>query len=638
MLLSCGTDQPPAGTGDSGKDSGNGLFGNDTGAGINLGDTVGATDTGPSSCTSNADCAEPKARCKTDTGECVQCLIEGDCPGGETCKDNGCLPKSCKPGEKQCQDTASLATCNADGKGFAVQGCATGQICHDAACHDIACKPDDKKCATDNRALLVCNEFGTTFVKKPCSNTETCADLKCAPHVCKPAKKTCGDSTTVKTCNPDGLSYTDTPCAKGDDNTPAQSCDPAYGTPGAQAFCADQLCAPSNSFCADNQAKKCAADGLASELLDNCNQNSSAGKPRLCSEGACIELKCKPGTLACLTWASVGKCQADGQSYKKVPCGENSVCQSGNCVVQKCEAGKTFCEGSTVKKCNGFGSDSAFVVDCASSSQTCFKGGCSKVVCAAGTSKCGDSGKLLQKCGPNGYEYTAVACGAGSICLPKDGATAECVKQECEPAAKYCDGEQPKQCNGYGTASSLLPKCAAATICHNGECKKKTCTPGELQCKDKDTLRQCNTKGVDWDVVGCGAGQVCGDKKCSKKLCEPGKAACDGTIARGCDATGLKYAFEKDCAKSDQNCLNGNCVAKYCGDGTCDKPTETCTNCEKDCGKCPPTGCTQLPTAGCSGCTCEACVCQWDPNCCSQLWSGLCAQICQNQCGSTCKN
>jgi hypothetical protein len=631
LFAACGNDSAPGANDpkDTGSDP---SFTPDSGGSVPTGDVVSG------GCKSNDGCAAPTPTCDVATGKCVQCLTEADCPGGETCQDKNCLPKNCKAGSKQCQDTSNLAICNAAGDGFVVAPCAAGLVCHDAACHATVCKPGLKKCATDGRALLLCNEFGTTFVKKSCSQTETCFAAACKTHVCKPGKKSCGDNNDVKTCNADGLAFTETKCSDGSDGSKPQSCDPAYGLPGAPAFCANQVCAPLKLFCADNQAKKCSADGLQSEIADNCNLNSSSGTPRLCQAGACVELKCKPGSLACLSWASVGKCLEDGQGYKKVPCGQNSVCQGGKCVQMACPAGKTYCEGTVVKNCNAFGTGSSFVIDCATSSQTCFKGGCSKVVCAVGTSKCSGDGKLLQKCGPNGYEYVASPCGADETCLPKDGSTGQCIKQVCSPAKKFCDGAQPKQCNGYGTSASVLPVCTGTAKCHGGVCLKKICTPGELQCKDAGTLQQCALTGVAWEVVGCGAGQICGDKKCAQKLCEPSKAICDGSVAKGCDATGLKFSFQKDCAKDGKNCLNGNCVVKFCGDGTCDKGVEKCSTCEKDCGKCPPTGCTGLPTAGCSGCTCETCVCQQDPNCCSQVWGLVCGKICKEICGSKCTN
>ncbi len=214
---------------------------------------------------------------------------------------------------------------------------------------------------------------------------------------------------------------------------------------------------------------------------------------------------------------------------------------------------------------------------------------------------------------------------------------AACVKQICKPAAKFCDGKQPKQCNGYGTAASVLPACAAGTFCHTGVCKKKVCTPNTLKCKDTGTLRKCNALGVGWEVIGCGASQVCNANKCKKKVCDPQKSWCVGAVAKTCDKTGLKVAAQEDCGKAGKSCVQGKCIAKFCGDGDCNKGVETCATCPKDCGICPPSGCQALPTAGCGGCSCESCVCAIDPFCCSQLWSGLCAQICQNQCGSICK-
>ncbi len=632
FAIACSDDpQPSNGQGQDTSTGGGPTFNADTGGG-----GVVAEDVGTEGCSADADCSEPTAHCDEAAGKCVQCLVEQHCPVGHRCDGGGCLPKSCKAGDVTCKDGATLAKCNAKGDGFELTPCGAGKVCHDKKCRAIACKPGDAKCATDGRAVLVCNEFGTTLVKKPCSSTETCFAAKCKPHICKPGKKVCEGTKSVKTCTADGLNFTTESCNDGSDGKPAQSCDPGYGTSGAQAFCANQLCKSGQLFCADNQAKQCSKDGLTAEVKDNCNLNAASGAPRICDKGACIDLKCKPGALACLTWASVGKCKQDGQGWHKVSCGDNAVCQGGKCITQACNPAKTFCQGTVVKKCNSFGTGAAFVSDCAQSGQKCFKGSCSKVICTQGHSKCSADAKLLMTCGTGGYEFVAKNCGLGFTCLAKTGTTAQCVKKICEPTKKFCDGKQPKQCNGYGTAASILPGCTGATFCHAGTCKKKVCTPGEFKCKNAQTLQQCNTLGVAWDVVGCGGGQVCGAKQCKKKTCDPGKALCVGTVAKGCDSTGLKWAFVKDCAKSQQSCQNGNCIKQHCGDGTCNKGTETCKNCEKDCGKCPPDGCSPLPSAGCSNCPCQKCVCDLDPFCCTGLWTATCALICKNCANSTC--
>lgn len=634
ISAACGSDDAPATdatTGDSGP-----TFSADSGGG-----EIQVQDTGAPPCAADTDCATPTPRCNVPLGTCAQCVTAEHCKAGEVCTDSTCLPAACKAGQTICKDAATLGTCNAGGDGFELAGCGADKVCHQSACHDVVCKPGAAQCASDNRALLTCNASGIAFAKTPCLSTETCvaesgdeaSAVTCKAHICKPGKKVCSqDSKGVRACAASGLSWADTACADGSGGGAAQTCDPGYDTGTGEAFCADQVCSPGTSYCAENIATKCAADGLGTEVADNCNLNSAAGKPRLCSNGACVDLKCKPGAVACLSWASVGKCQQDGQAWVKNACGQGHVCQDGKCVVLACDPGKTYCNGSEVKQCNAFGTGESFVTDCSASGQTCFKGSCSKVICKPGEIKCSDDNKVILTCGPNGYEYKAKSCDDGFTCVGSG-----CVKQICVPAKLYCEAGEPKQCNGYGTQATPLAKCAAGTFCHLGACKKKICTAGELRCKDTTTLEKCDDLGVAWEVVGCGASQVCSAKACKKKVCEPKQYVCDGQVSKQCAADGLSVAKTEDCAKAGKACVTGKCIAKFCGDGDCNVGVETCTSCEQDCGKCPPTGCEAMSQAGCDGCTCEACVCQIDPFCCSQLWSGLCAQICQNQCGATCK-
>ena len=182
VFAACGEDPDTADAGGA-ADTAGPSFNLDSGA------EVAAVDAGGPACTSNADCEDPTGRCDTGTGKCVQCLIDGDCPGRQNCQDSACLPNSCKVGETVCKDPATLATCKADGKGFDFTGCGLSKVCHDGGCHEATCKPGEKKCATDGRSLLVCNVHGTALEKKPCSQTETCFAAVCKPHVCKPGKK-----------------------------------------------------------------------------------------------------------------------------------------------------------------------------------------------------------------------------------------------------------------------------------------------------------------------------------------------------------------------------------------------------------------------------------------------------------------
>ena len=70
------------------------------------GSAVGG-DVGLSKCNADSDCTAPQGRCDKGTGKCVRCLVDADCAEGELCKEKGCLPKTCSPGDKQCKDHPS---------------------------------------------------------------------------------------------------------------------------------------------------------------------------------------------------------------------------------------------------------------------------------------------------------------------------------------------------------------------------------------------------------------------------------------------------------------------------------------------------------------------------------------------------
>lgn len=110
------------------------------------------------------------------------------------------------------------------------------------------------------------------------------------------------------------------------------------------------------------------------------------------------------------------------------------------------------------------------------------------------------------------------------------------------------------------------------------------CNAGNPRCPDGyvcNSAKLCVREGeCPPDVPGC-AGKACGDGKCEGgetcTSCEKDCGKCTGSCGDAkCEGVETCTSCEEDCGKCPSNC----------GDAKCEGD-ETCTSCEQDCGKCP---------------------------------------------------
>ena len=82
-------------------------------------------------CADAMDCDPVVPLCDPETGQCVGCLEDGDCPDAQHCADQRCADDICVPGELGCL-TGDVAVCDADGGGWSVvEVCLEGWTCQD---------------------------------------------------------------------------------------------------------------------------------------------------------------------------------------------------------------------------------------------------------------------------------------------------------------------------------------------------------------------------------------------------------------------------------------------------------------------------------------------------------------------------
>ncbi|MCP4647431.1 MAG: DUF11 domain-containing protein [bacterium] len=134
----------------------------------------------PDECETDEDCP-PEEVCLD--GECVECEDDSDCPEGEICEENECVPDECEtdedcPPEEVCLD-GECVDCIED------EDCPPGEICtEENEC--VECE-DDSDCPED----MVCEDGEC---EEECSIDADCPDVEyCADGVCEEVECPCGE-------------------------------------------------------------------------------------------------------------------------------------------------------------------------------------------------------------------------------------------------------------------------------------------------------------------------------------------------------------------------------------------------------------------------------------------------------------
>jgi hypothetical protein len=179
-------------TGDTGSGGSAPSFSNDGGStatddatGQWTTDTPGSEPDESNTCESHTECPPTTPFCSV-SGQCFECLTDGDCEGDAVCTNGLCLSQSCSPGQKVCNGD-KLLTCNADGTDWDVYEC-PGEAgwCEAGAC--IGCEPGYAACSGKSERVI-CAEDGSVLLTETCPGDDFCVEGECLS--CYPGTKQC---------------------------------------------------------------------------------------------------------------------------------------------------------------------------------------------------------------------------------------------------------------------------------------------------------------------------------------------------------------------------------------------------------------------------------------------------------------
>lgn len=294
---------------------------NGAGLGGGVGGTGGTGGSSDGGCTTSLDC-DVGELCEPTNRRCVQCISAADCQGTDTCLGNQCRP---------------LVGCESDN----------------------ACTPMGQLC---DKQLGICVDC---LDSSQCSGGKFCATGGCIDPICAQGAMRC-EGSTIEGCSVDGSAWEPIEvCASG------KTCQQA----GSVASCAAWSCAPDSTFCLEDEARKCAADGSSSTLLEDCK---AAG--HYCENGACSQTACKPNKAYC-DGKDVLRCdEAGAGTWLVQTCSEGEYCHAGNggCDAQWCVPNQLSCSGGVAAMCNEDGSswDLTNSTPCAAQGRACVYGEC----------------------------------------------------------------------------------------------------------------------------------------------------------------------------------------------------------------------------------------------------------------------
>ncbi len=499
-------------------------------------DQSGGADLAPM-CTMDPDCANiPNAPiCDTQTGTCVQCLLDKSCPPGQVCKQ-----KACVTGCDQNHGCAGNVICNLDAGLCACQtsqDCGGGsQGCCNGVCVDTSSDPKH------------CGGCGINCNGKTCCSS-TCTDTSVDVNNCGSCGTSCSGrpNTTGGTCM---------------QSTCALNCKGGYG---------DCNMAPGDG-CEVNTLTdpgNCGGCGKACKLM-NTDQD-------FCSGGTCAISTCSVGWMDCnglavdgcevATDSDPANCGSCGYNCKRAHV-QSSVCQNSQCI-NTCAMPYMDCNGDTSDGCeDNTGNDPnhcggcGFMSNCTNALPNTNSDGCAGGVCSIGN------------CNTDWSDCDGM------------------VKDGCEVNTQF-DSSNCGQCN-YDCSNHLPPQTTSAN-CQSGQCHPLTCAANYGDC-DGNNVNGCEDH-LDTDPMNCGScghdcnngmmmmmmmgGNLhvtlwgCGNSACTVKVCDAGYLDCDGLGTNGCEVNENYDAFH--CGGCNTACGMGH----YCSGGAC---TNSVTCPEPACG------------------------------------------------------
>jgi len=273
-------------------------------------DLPAPADVRPTSCTSNTQCAAPRAVCDVLRGVCAQCTTATPCPGGQTCAGGSCVAAVACTSSRMCPgqvcDTAAgrCVDCTGD------TDCASGE-----RCRANLCVPPARTCRSSRECSelsQVChptrNECVDCAGDNDCTDGLCRGDDTCGPRVCTPNARTCASPTAVRVCDARGAGATDTPCAGN------EVC--------SGGRCVARVCAPNAADCAPDGARRvCNPDGLGFTT-------TACAGTQVCAGGQCLD-GCPGGLLRCAGACVDLRADATNCGACGVRCGAGESCVTG---------------------------------------------------------------------------------------------------------------------------------------------------------------------------------------------------------------------------------------------------------------------------------------------------------------------
>lgn len=466
------------------------------------------------SCTQNADCP---GVCDLAAGQCVGCLLNGDCKAEQFCDGptQACHFDYCKA--NVCAASSYFA-CVVDGSGYTKAiGCEDGDLCTTDSCQGegecvhlpgaLTCV-DGNVCTVDSCHPKIGCQFNpavgmTCDDGNPCTQADACSDGFCAPGLAK----VCDDSNpcTKDACDASGqCAFTPQTavCDDGNACTTADACSggACQGQPvDAAKTCDDKNVCTTDTCIAASGCEHAASSGGV------CDDGNSCSGGDTCAGGAC-----KPGVTALCSCQTDANCPDDGNA-----CNGSLFCDKA-AFPYSCKV-----KAGSIVSCSTSG-DTA----CATAACNPGSGACSLVNAADGT-LCADGSVCTLQDGCKSGKCT------GSLVTCNDGNA--CTTDSCEPTL----GCQFKAADGGGCDDGNA--CTTADVCKNSACggTAKNCADGngctadacdgKLGCQNAPAAGGCDdgnpcTLGDACQAGSCGAGpgsKVCDDgEKCTDDSCD----------------------------------------------------------------------------------------------------------------------
>ncbi len=543
--------------------------------------------------------------CDKNMHQCVQCLVDGDCPQDQVCHSGACVAgcnqqKPCGGALTCCAQLCVDTTSDYQNCGACGTACQNGWNCCGSAC--------------SNPANDVANCGGCGIACAVAHGSAGCQLRNCVLTACDPGWADC-DGAYLDGCEVN----TDTNVANcGACNNPCSLPNAAPKCVGGQ--CAVAACMLGFADC-DGKAQNGCEVNIFADVMNcggcgaPCAPPHATGK---CGLGQCQIGACDPGFVDCNNDPKDG-CEVNitDDAANCSGCGKACSTQNGTatCVASTCQiacnAGFGNCnnqvgDGCEVNLDTDVGNCGGCTQACALANATpkCTGGKCQIASCNVAFADCDN--QPGDGCEVNLLSDVAHCGGCGTPCTTPH-ATPKCTLGQCQIAA--CDAgfldcdfsagdgcevnslADPANCGGCGKACSSVngtPSCA------NGGCQI-ACNAGFGNC-DGLTSNGCETN-LNTDLGNCGAcanacklanaTAACTAGKCAVAQCNPGFADCDGNPANGCEVNIAADVMNCDgCGKvcapahATPKCNAGACIIGACDAGFVDCDANPADGCE----------------------------------------------------------